>query len=151
MAITGTKRMGDSVAQFATGSFQDTGTIKKTAIHLGWKPRYVRLINLTDRDEWEWFADGTANGTTLKTVAAGTRTLDTADDMIYAVEKYNLGTVDTWQLYDQTTTSVGTPSVAAAEDTDPSRLNVANELFTGFYIPVGALEASKQYAWQAFR
>jgi len=151
MAITGTKRMGDSVAQFATGTFQDTGTIKKTAIHLGWKPRYVRLINLTDRDEWEWFADGTANGTTLKSVAAGTRTLDTADDMIYAVENYNLGTVDTWQLYDVTTTSVGTPSAAAAEDTDPSRLNAANEKVTGMYFPVGALEASKQYAWQAFR
>ena len=151
MPITGTKRPGDSVAQFATGTFQDTGTIKKTAIHLGWKPRFVRLINLTDRDGWEWFADGTANGTTLKTVAAGTRTLDTADDMIYAVEGYNLGTVDTWQLYDVTTTSVGTPSVAAAEDTDPSRLNAANEKITGFYIPVGALEASKQYVWQAFR
>ena len=151
MAITGTKRPGDSVAQFATGAFQDTGTIKKTAIHLGWKPRYVRLINLTDRDEWEWFADGTANGTTLKTVAAGTRTLDTADDMIYAVDGYNLGTVDTWQLYDVTTYSVGVPGTSPAEDTDSSRLNVAQEVISGFYIPVGALEASKQYAWQAFR
>ena len=149
MAITGTKRMGDSVQHFASGAFQDTGTIKKTAIHLGWTPRYVRFINLTDRDEWEWFADGTVNGTTLKSVAAGTRTLDTADVAI-SVRELDTTTVDTWQLYDVTTYSVGVPGTDPAEDTDSSRLNTANEKVLGFYLPVAFLEASKQYAWQAF-
>lgn len=148
MAITGTKRMGDSVPHFASGSFQDTGTIKKTAIHLGWTPRYVRLINLTDRDQWEWF-DGMAAGTTLKSVAAGANSLETSD-LAINVGELDTGTVDTWQLYDVTTYSVGVPGTAPAEDTDSSRLNTANEKVLGFSIPAAFLEASKQYAWQAF-
>ena len=147
MAITGTKRMGDSVAHRASGSFQDTGTIKKTAIHLGFTPRYVLLLNATDRDGWEWF-DGMAAGTTLKTVAAGTRTLDTGDVAI-SVGELNMTTVDTWQLYDVTTTTVGVPGTAAAEVTDNSRLNRANEMIQGFWIPAAVLEASKQYYWVA--
>lgn len=148
MAITGTKRMGDSVRHFATGAFQDTGTIKKTAIHLGWTPRYVRFINATDRDQWEWF-DGMVAGTTLKSVAGGTNSLETAD-LAINVGELNTGTVDTWQLYDVTTYSVGVPGTAPAEDTDSSRLNLANEMIQGFSIPVANLEASKQYYWQAW-
>lgn len=47
-----------------------------TRIETGFKPRYVRWVNLTDRVEVEWFEGMDANSC-LKTVAAGTRTLET--------------------------------------------------------------------------
>jgi hypothetical protein len=49
-----------------------------TAIETGFKPKYVRWINMTDRVEIEWF-EGMAANTCLKTIAAGTRTLETAN------------------------------------------------------------------------
>lgn len=47
-----------------------------TRVVTGFKPRYVRFVNLTDRVEVEWFEGMDAN-TCLKTAAAGTRTLET--------------------------------------------------------------------------
>ena len=47
-----------------------------TRVLTGFKPRYVRFVNLTDRVEVEWFEGMDAN-TCLKTAAAGTRTLET--------------------------------------------------------------------------
>jgi len=49
-----------------------------TRVLTGFKPRYVRWVNLTDRVEVEWFEGMDAN-TCLKTAAAGTRTLETAN------------------------------------------------------------------------
>lgn len=48
-----------------------------TRVLTGFKPRYVRWVNLTDRVEVEWF-EGMDPNTCLKTVAAGTRTLETS-------------------------------------------------------------------------
>lgn len=148
MAITAVMRNDPGVHNFASGSFQDTGTILATAIHLGFVPRYVRLENVTDRDGWEWF-EGAANGTTLKTVAAGTRTLDTADAAI------NVGTLTTttagvYQVMAPTTNTVGVPGTDPAEVADCSHLNVAGEVIVGCWFPQAVLEASKQYRWQAW-
>ena len=49
-----------------------------TRVLTGFKPRYVRWVNLTDRVEVEWF-EGMAANTCLKTAAAGTRTLETTN------------------------------------------------------------------------
>ena len=46
-----------------------------TVFNFGFKPRYIRFYNLTDRLINEFF-EGTAAGTTLQSVAAGTTTLD---------------------------------------------------------------------------
>lgn len=148
MAITSKMRCDPGVHNFASGSFQDTGTILATAINLGFVPRYVRLENVTDRDGWEWF-EGADNGTTLKTVAAGTRTLDTADAAI------NVGTLTTttagvYQVMAPSTYAVGTPAVAAAEASDCSHTNAANEVVVGCWFPQAVLESSKQYRWQAW-
>lgn len=79
MAITSTQKNGRNLEPTASGSFLDNAASPAAAIlTLGFSPRYVRWVNETDRIEYEWF-DGDTNGTTLKTVAAGTRTLDTAD------------------------------------------------------------------------
>ncbi len=73
------------IVRHATGSFMDDAATPAAAtITLGFQPRYVCLENVTDRIKYEWF-DGNANGTTLKTVAAGTRTLDTADAAVSVV------------------------------------------------------------------
>ncbi len=49
-----------------------------TRVQVGFTPRYVRWINLTDRIEVEWYY-GMDPNTCLKTVASGTRTLETTN------------------------------------------------------------------------
>ena len=43
---------------------------------IGFKPKYIKVVNVTDRISVEWFEGMTASQALL-TVAAGTRTLDT--------------------------------------------------------------------------
>ena len=57
-----------------------------TRVLTGFKPRYVRWVNLTDRVEVEWFEGMDAN-TSLKTAAAGTRTLETTNGGITVDER----------------------------------------------------------------
>jgi hypothetical protein len=148
MAITSSMRCDNGAMSFASGSFIDTGTILATAISLGFVPRYVRLENVTDRDGWEWF-EGAAAGTTLKTVAAGTRTLDTSDVAI-SVGTLSMTTAGVYQVYTPTTSTVGVPGTDPVDATDSSHLNVANEKVVGCWFPQAVLEASKQYRWQAW-
>ena len=79
MTITATLKQSNVVLNDASGRhLDDAATPALKAITIGFLPRKVRWVNLTDRIEWEWMT-GQANGPTLKTVAAGTRTLDTVD------------------------------------------------------------------------
>ena len=57
-----------------------------TRVLTGFKPRYVRWVNLTDRVEVEWFDGMTAN-TCMKTIATGVRTLETTNGGITVDEK----------------------------------------------------------------
>lgn len=82
MTITALQDNGKTSQNFASGShFDDAATPALLTIVLGFVPRYIRFENVTDRIGYEWFK-GAASGTTLKTVAAGTRTLDTVDAAI---------------------------------------------------------------------
>lgn len=82
MSVTSTQKNTDGVVRNTTGSyFDDAASPAAATISLGFTPRYFAWHNVTDRISYEWF-DGAANGTTLKTVAAGTRTLDTGDAAI---------------------------------------------------------------------
>lgn len=81
MAVTSTQK-DSHIARNASGShLDDVASPAAASINLGFTPRYFAWHNLTDRISYEWF-EGNANGTTLKTVAAGTRTLDTGDAAI---------------------------------------------------------------------
>ena len=61
-----------------------------TKITVGFKPKYIRWVNLTDRVEVEWFEGMTASQL-LKTAAAGTRTLDTtASAMVVDGQSFSL-------------------------------------------------------------
>ena len=72
--------------QLTSGSAQgkvvyDATTIvaaDSTRVQVGFLPRYVRWDNATDRTMIEWF-EGMAANTCIKTAAAGTRTLETAN------------------------------------------------------------------------
>lgn len=61
------------VSNLAIGSF--TGTGAGVDCNCGFKPRYVKVINVTDRTTYEITSDMVA-GNALKTVAAGTMTDD---------------------------------------------------------------------------
>ena len=70
------------VRNFATGSFlDDTGTPEAMVIVCGFLPRYIRVVNETDRTQTEWFK-GMAATNTLKIGADGTATLATDSAII---------------------------------------------------------------------
>lgn len=55
----------------------DGGAAAATTFTPGFKPRKIIFHNLTDRISQEWF-EGMADGASLQTIAAGTRTLEAA-------------------------------------------------------------------------
>lgn len=82
MAVTSSQVNGSGHVRNTTGAYLDSaGSPAAATLTLGFTPRYVCWLNATDRIQYEWY-DGMAAGTTLKTVAAGTRTLDTGDAAI---------------------------------------------------------------------
>lgn len=83
---TAGQTLAQSLAQDSPTSAQGKNTTDSTAITAtdsirvttGFKPRYVRWENATDRISIEWF-EGMADNTCIKTAAAGTRTLETTN------------------------------------------------------------------------
>ena len=74
MAVTSTQtRTAASVTNIATGRYLDDGTAAAFTITVGFTPRYVRVLNVPDRTQLEWF-QGMAAAEAHKTVAAGTAT-----------------------------------------------------------------------------
>ena len=114
MAITQSTTRGiASVSNHAQGSYlDDAGTPAAATITVGFTPRYFAWHSTTGRISYEWFT-GMAAGTSLKTVANGTRTLDTTDAAI---------TVNT------AATTLGTVTIAAAAILQNEQIRwVANE------------------------
>lgn len=75
----------------AMGSRTGTRTAADFTITLGFAPKYIRVINLTDRVEAEYFVDSNLDSTSsnvfaLKTVAAGTRTYEDAGFTVLTTE-----------------------------------------------------------------
>jgi hypothetical protein len=61
-----------NTARIATGTYKDTGTVAAyTFSDLGFKPRYIRVINTTSGDEECWI-EGMTAAHAFKRVAAGT-------------------------------------------------------------------------------
>ena len=137
MTITSSNHNPTDVARFASGSFKDTGTVLKSIINLGWKPRYFKIWDVSSTELVFEVTDGMAAANGFKTAAAD-QTLETSA-MPSLIEKYDSGTVSTWTVYE-------TQEAAA---TDNSRLNLANELFTGVSIPAALIATSVQAHWIA--
>lgn len=72
MAITASTKQPLITTRMATGMYIDTGTeAAYTYSDLGFKPRYVKVVNLTSGDQEEWF-EGMTAAHAHKRVAAGT-------------------------------------------------------------------------------
>lgn len=75
-----TTGIDQGTSQFATGKIiYDATAITATdytKVTLGFKPRYVKWVNLTDRTTIEW-REGFGANECQKSIAAGTVTLDT--------------------------------------------------------------------------
>jgi hypothetical protein len=75
----------------AMGSRTGTRTAANFTITTGFAPKYVRVVNLTDRVEIEYFVDSNLDATSgnvfgLKTVAAGTRTYEAGGISVLTTE-----------------------------------------------------------------
>ena len=77
MALTtNTQTQSGGVVNHSVGQIvTDGGAAADTAIVLGFVPRYIQFVNQTDRIMLEWY-EGMASNSAIRTVAAGTRTLD---------------------------------------------------------------------------
>ena len=77
---TATRSNDQATGQIAQGKVVFDATAITTTdyvrINCGFQPRYIKWVNLTDRIAVEWM-EGFGSAECLKTVAAGTRTLDT--------------------------------------------------------------------------
>jgi len=79
MAQTITTKTPTTLLRMATGTYYDTGTVAAyTFSDLGFKPRYVKVVNETDKTQIEW-QEGMADAEGIVTVANGTRTLVTSE------------------------------------------------------------------------
>ena len=78
------------VTNHAAGKIvSDAGAAAAVTITLGFEPRVVRFHNLTDRISDEWY-EGMASASALHSVAAGTRTLETANGIAVSGNTFTL-------------------------------------------------------------
>lgn len=61
------------IVNFASGSFTSDNSI--TVVTLGFKPRWIKVVNTTDVIVWEKI-EGMPAANSIKTVTAGTTTMD---------------------------------------------------------------------------
>ena len=87
---TNTQTNSNGVNCFAVGKIiTDSATAAAATIALGFTPRYVRFVNLTDRITDEWF-EGMASASSLHAVAAGTLTLETTNGIAVSGPSFTL-------------------------------------------------------------
>lgn len=131
MALTAnTVKQTMSVPNLATFFVTTDATAAvKTYFHCGFLPRYVRFINLTDRIANEFIAGMTADYA-LKTVAAGTVTLETSGGIT---------------LEDGTAVSVALSVVMPTGSLVLSPASGQVQYVTGFSVPAALMVASKSF------
>lgn len=137
MAITSAQTSPGSIKYFASGKFLDTGTVKKSILNLGFKPRYFKLFDVSSTELAFEVTDTMAAAAGFKTAAAD-QTLETSA-LPSLIEAFDSGAKDLWTVYDYT----------AGAATDNSRLNKEGEKFTGVSIPAALIATSVQAHWIA--
>lgn len=75
MAQTITQKNPQVTTRMATGRILDTGTVAAMDVDLGFKPRYVKVVNVDGLAMMEWF-EGMANASAVKTVDSGSNATD---------------------------------------------------------------------------
>ena len=90
MAITSTQT-NDHVKNMAVGRYLDTGTAAAFTITTGFKPRYVKVVNVDSGDMIEWY-EGMAAASACKTVGAtGVRTKITSLGITVSENGFTVG------------------------------------------------------------
>lgn len=91
MTVTSTQSNTPARAQqIAMGSYLTDGTAAAFTITVGFKPRYVLVVNETSRDREEWF-EGMTDAYAIKRVAAGTGTLITSLGITVSSSGFTVG------------------------------------------------------------
>lgn len=80
ITLTNYQADGSNHGPFYARHLDDAGAPAAYVGNPGFRPKHVTVINLTDRIQWDWY-QGMAVGSCIKTVAAGTRTLDVANEL----------------------------------------------------------------------
>lgn len=80
MALTtNTQSNANGISNFAVGQVvTDSASAAAATFTLGFIPRHIKFVNLTDRITDEWF-EGMSAANSLHIVAAGTQTLETTN------------------------------------------------------------------------
>ncbi len=90
MAITETINPPLNLTRMAVITHIDTGTVAAREFLVGFRPRYVRVMNETDRISEEWF-EGMADAEGLLQIANGTRTLITSNGITPSATGFTFG------------------------------------------------------------
>jgi len=90
---TNTQTNSNGIANHAVGKIvTDAAAAAAATITLGFAPRAIKFHNLTDRISDEWY-EGMAAASSLHTVAAGTRTLETTNGVTVVGNTFTLTAV----------------------------------------------------------
>lgn len=90
MAVTSTQDNGDGIPRMAVGGYITSDTAAAFDITCGFTPRWVRVVNETSGDMYEWY-DGMASAEAIKTVAAGTRSIITTLGITPLTDGFTVG------------------------------------------------------------
>jgi hypothetical protein len=90
MPVVQTQTNTAGIVNTSVGRYLTDATAAAIPITVGFKPRHVRIVNVTSRDEMEWF-EGMAAASAVKTVAAGTRTLITTNGITVSDSGFTIG------------------------------------------------------------
>lgn len=91
MAQTITTKLPENTMRIATGRYLDTGTVAAYTFTTGFKPRYVKVVNLAaSSSSFEWF-EGMADASAWKTAVDGTAALVTSNGITVSKSGFILG------------------------------------------------------------
>lgn len=93
MAVTSTQSMQPaSVSNVAVGRYLSTSTAAAFTITTGFKPRYVKVVNLgsTGLATLEWF-EGMADASALLEITDGTKSVDTTTGITVTANGFTVG------------------------------------------------------------
>lgn len=80
-AATFVQYNSDGIVHHASGKATGTYTAADFTITLGFTPKYVKVVNVTDRITQEWY-EGMNSGDFMETAATGVRTLEIDDQLV---------------------------------------------------------------------
>lgn len=91
MAQTITTKVPENTLRVATGRYLDTGTVAAYTFTTGFKPRYVKVVNLAaSSSSFEWF-EGMADASAWKTATNGDAALVTSNGITVDDRGFTLG------------------------------------------------------------